>query len=101
MTAFNPSLLPPSINTVEELAVWAISILSELNPSLSIMESPGRPVKQAEIAPFYLESAATPSWAWIGRIVLTMPSTWRQGNAKPWDGVQELSSAAIPAGYRT
>ncbi len=101
MTAFNASLLPSSINTVEELVIWGISILSELNPSLTIVESAGRSVRQAEIAPFYLDSAATPSWAWIGRVVITMPSTWRQGTARPWDGVQELSTTAIPTGYRT
>ncbi len=101
MTAFNTSLLPASITTVEELAVWSLSVLSELNPSLSIIESPGRAVRQVELAPFWLESAATPSWAWIGRLVITMPATWRQGTARPWDGVQELSVAAIPTGYRT
>jgi hypothetical protein len=101
MTAFTTSLLPTSINTVEELAVWALSVLSELNPTLTIVESAGRSVRQAEIAPFWLESASTPTWAWIGRVVITMPTTWRQGTARPWDGVQELTATAIPTGYRT
>lgn len=101
MTAFNTSMLPTSITTVEELAVWSLAVLSEINPSLTITESPGRSVRQVELSPFWLESASTPTWAWIGRIVITMPATWRQGTTRPWDGLQELSTTAIPTGYRT
>lgn len=101
MTAFTTAQLPASINTVEELVVWGLSVLSELNPSLTIVESAGRSSRQAEIAPFWLESASTPTWAWIGRFIITMPATWRQGTARPWDGIQELTTTAIPTGYRT
>ena len=101
MTAFTTSDLPSSVNTVEELVVWGLCVLNELYPNQTIVEAAGRASRQAECAPFYIEAASTPTWAMIGRCVLPMASTWRQGTVKPWAAVSEIGTVAIPAGYKS
>lgn len=101
MTAFVISDIPASVNTLEELAVWSLSILNELYPATTIVEAAGRSSKMAECAPFYLDAAQTPSWVMIGRIVLPMAPTWRQGTVKPWATIGEIGQLSIPAGYKS
>uniref|UniRef100_A0A832M257 Uncharacterized protein n=1 Tax=Oscillatoriales cyanobacterium SpSt-402 TaxID=2282168 RepID=A0A832M257_9CYAN len=101
MTAFVPSDIPASVNTVEELAIWSLTILNELFPNVTVTEAPGRSNRAAECSPFYLDSATPPGWYTIGRLVVPMQSTWRQSANKPWATINELGTTAIPAGYKS
>lgn len=101
MTAFVTGDIPPAVNTLEELVIWNLSILNELYPSTTIVEAAGRSSRMAECAPFYIDTAQTPTWAMIGRVVLPMASTWRQGVVKPWATISEIGTLAIPAGYKS
>ena len=99
MTAFSPADIPSSVNTVEELAIWALTILNELYPAVTVTEVAGRANRSAECAPFYLDAASPQGWYMIGRCVLPMPANWRQGS-KPWASVNEIGTTAIPGGYK-
>lgn len=100
MTAFIPSDIPASVNTVEEVIVWGATLMNELYPNSTVTESPGRSNRSIECAPFYLDSATPAGWYTIGRFVLPMPANWRQ-SGKPWATITEIGTIAIPAGYKS
>ena len=66
MTAFTTADLPASITTVEQLAVWAGSILAEVNPSLTAIEGPGSSVRAAAANSFFIpEGPPEPEYRYI------------------------------------
>lgn len=100
MTAFNVNDIPSSVNTLEELAVWSMTILDEIYPEKVITEAPGRTIRQVECAPFYIDTADVPGWFTVARFSLPMAANWRQAS-KPWAAVQEIGTLVIPVGYRS
>ena len=99
MVAFAPSDLPGSLNTVEELAVWALSILSENYPLNTVVESPGRPARQVTCSPYYMSSADPVGWYVIGRFCLKVNDSWRQ-SGQLFTQVNEIGTLPIPSGYK-
>ncbi len=99
MTAFVPSDLPTSINTVEEVAIWALSILSENYPLSTVIESPGRPSRQVTCSPYFMSSADPVGWYVIGRCTLKLADTWRQ-SGQMFGQIQEIGNTPIPSGYK-
>ena len=98
MTAFNPSQLPPEVNTVEKLVAWGTTVLSELYPDATVVETPGTGTPRAQSGPFEVRSNSQQQWIMINRLTVDLSSTWRR-TGKMWDDVQPLGSLDIPAEY--
>lgn len=101
MTAFNVSQVPASVNTVEKLHYWSALILQDVNFDTTILEQTNGnavPVSSAQI--FQIRSTDFTGLRAINRVTLPVSVTYASLD-NPWDGVQELSTSAIPAGYTT
>lgn len=101
MTAFSPSDLPASVNTVEKLAVWASTVLNDLNPNLTVIESTGQSQLAATSYPFRITASDPPAWRVISRTSIVLGDTWRRGNGKIWTYAQDLGTAPIPTEYKS
>lgn len=98
MTAFTPADLPASVDTVEKVAVWAVSALSEINPDAVAIEGPNSTNPIATANPFYIPiGPPTPEHRIICRTSLKLEGDWRTG--KIWENVENISNTALPAGY--
>lgn len=94
MTAFTKMQMPDSIDTLEEVAVWALSALSFVNADLTAIEGPGISERTAQAGIFYVESDK--KYRFLGRISVAMSAEYLSGNNKLWTYAQELSNTAIP-----
>lgn len=99
MTAFAPSQVPAWVNTVEKLAAWSATILAELNPTASVVITPGVSEIAAQATDFRFNSDPTN----VNRfaVILYMPLATSYRSAAPMRGVQEMSATAIPTTYTT
>ena len=96
MVTFNKDNLPREINTIESLAVWAVSILRHVHPTKAIYEQLGEPpVLAATLVPFDVRSADT-DWNYtvsarvIGRVSVGLAEDYQ---TKPiWEAAQELGN---------
>lgn len=99
MTAFNPGLIPSNVNTIEEVVIWGMFILAQLNPNTSVQSAAGtvEPVVSAQI--IKLPNQATDPERAVCVAYIPLTDEWRS-SGKLWDkGIKEISQAAIPAGY--
>ncbi len=94
MTAFTKIQLPDSVDTLEELAVWAISSLSYINADTTAIEGPGISERAAQAGIFYVE--ADKKYRFLGRVSVQMSSEYLSGNAKLWTYAQPLATTEIP-----
>lgn len=102
MVAFNAATdLPPSIDTVEKLAVWTATVLNHLYPAATIVEGAGNASNQATAAPFQITANDPPNWIHIGRVSLQLSSNWQRGNTKIWANAQPIGNAAIPVEFKS
>lgn len=101
MTAFAPTDLPSSINTVEKLAVWCAMVLNHLNPNTTAVEAPNTAVRVATSGLFYIVDSDPPRWRHVGRQSIPMNANWQRGTAKVWTFAEDLSSAAIPTEFKS
>jgi len=101
MTAFTTANLPSNINTIEELAAWAMSALAEINPTVTLTTQTGI-IEQAATAQtfrFAAQDVSPERLIVVGYLPLI--SNWRS-QGKIWsNGIAELSGAALPTGYLT
>jgi hypothetical protein len=99
MSAFSPANIPSNVNTLEELAVWAMFALAELNPNVSVQAATGtvEPAVSAQIVKLPNQATDPERVVLVGYIPLT--DNWRSAG-KVWSaGIKELSQTALPAGY--
>ena len=102
MVAFNAATdLPPSIDTVEKLAIWTATVLNHLYPAATIVEGAGNASNQATAAPFQVTTNDPPNWIYIGRVSLQLSSNWQRGNTKIWANAQPIGNAAIPTEFKS
>lgn len=101
MTAFSPSNIPSSVNTLEELAVWTISALAELNPTASITTAPGTSEVIFSAYPFTFKNQQTSPERMVLVAYLPLVSGWRSGGKLFSNGVAEVSTGALPVSYTT
>ncbi len=94
MTAFTKAQMPDSIDTLEEVAVWAISTLSFVNADVTAIEGPGISERAAQAGIFYVESDK--KYRFLGRVSVAMSAEYLSGNNKLWNYAQELSNTQIP-----
>lgn len=94
MTAFSKSQLPNTVDSLEELAVWAILALSHINSDLVVVEGLGAAERAAQAGIFYVE--ADKKHRFLGRVSIEMSKDYLSGNAGMWNYTQPLSNADIP-----
>lgn len=99
MTAFAPSQLPATVDSVEKLAAWATSILAELYPSLSITVSAGNAERIAQQNTFFFTANSPPIERLVNVLYLPVLGTWRSDKA--WKSAQSPGTSTIPAAYTT
>lgn len=99
MTAFTPTNIPSSVTTLEELAAWSISALAEINPLVTIQTTAGSVERAVQAQTFEFRNQATNPERLILVAYLPLTANWRS-NGKYWgNGLGELSTTALPAGY--
>lgn len=101
MTAFTPSDIPSEINTVEKLEAWASTLLSNLNPDQTAVETTGSLTRTASSAPFYITASDPATWRNISRVSVPLSKDWQGGGNQIWNYVQELSATPIPASFKS
>lgn len=94
MTAFTKTQLPDAINTLEEVAIWAISALSYVNADLKVVEGAGISERAAQAGSFYVD--ADQKYRFLGRVSIQMSADLLAGNQKPWLQAIELSTTVLP-----
>jgi hypothetical protein len=100
MTAFNSSDIPADINTIEKLEVWVSHLLTYLNSDLAVVEATGSQGRAANSAPFYITASDPAVWRNISRVSVPLDREW-QGGGNIWSYAKELSTAAIPATFKS
>lgn len=100
MVAFQKTDLPDSVNTVEKVAFWAISVLNNVDYQSTVNEVPNVDQPTTVFQQFSYVEGATRKWRFVGRVSLEINPTFQQGDAKPWTYIQALSSNAIPASFK-
>ncbi len=98
MTAFSPSQLPASINTLEKLNAWSGIILSELYTSITAVEEGATVSRVAQSSPFLVTSTNPAVWRLVNRTSFSLTGTWRRSGSL-WLQVDEIGTIAIPAQY--
>ena len=101
MTAFLPSYIPPEIDTLEKLAVWVGSALSNINSDLTVIEATGSVSRAATSAPFYITASDPATWRHITRTSIAVGKAWHGANNQIWNYAQELSTAPLPDAFKS
>ena len=99
MTAFTTGNIPSNVNTLEELAGWVCSALAEINPTVQINTGSGTLEQAATAETFRFIAQQDSPERLICVLYLPLTNDWR-GQGKIWsNGISELSTDALPAGY--
>lgn len=101
MTAFTTANIPANVNTLEELAVWAISALAEINPTATITTAPGAAETVVSAYPFTFRNQATNPERMVLVAYLPLVPGWRSVGKLFSNGVTEISTTALPSSYTT
>lgn len=99
MTAFVPANIPSSVTTLEELAAWSVSALAEINPTSTIQTAAGSIERTVQAQTFEFRSQSTNPERLILVAYLPLTASWRSGGKYWGNGIGELSTTALPAGY--
>lgn len=99
MTAFTPTDIPSSVNSLEKLHVWSATILNHLYPGTTIVEESGRAELQAQSSTFMISQFDPPEWHNISRVNIRVNRNWqRQG--KLWEHAADIGSMSIPTEFK-
>ena len=99
MTAFTTGNIPSNVNTLEELAAWACSALAEINTDDQIVTGAGQLEQSVTAQTFRFAGQETSPERLVIVAYLPLTSDWR-GQGKIWsNGISELSTDSLPAGY--
>ena len=101
MTTFNTANLPASIDSVEKLAVWALSILAEINPNTTVQTGAFVVERVATVNPFFFQNEANTPDRVTCVAYLPLNLDWRGKGRLFEDGVSEVSTQPIPTHYLT
>lgn len=101
MTSFTTANIPASVNTLEELAVWAVSALAEINPTATITTAPGAAETVISAYPFTFRNQPTLPERMVLVCYLPLVPGWRSVGKLFSNGVSEISTTALPASYTT
>lgn len=101
MTTFSTSQIPSNVNTLEELLAWSASALAEINPNIlvTVNQSNAEPVVQCQTFRFQFQQTNPERLVVIA--YLPLAPNWRS-QGKIWsNGIQEISTNALPVTYTT
>lgn len=98
MTAFVAANLPSTVNSLEKLAVWVSLALSQINPSLAVIETTGESTKVAQTALF---RASDNTVRLSVRLSVPIDPNYAINTVKFWGNAQDLSNTTLPAAYTT
>lgn len=99
MTAFTTANIPSNVNTLEELAGWACSALSEVNAAEQITVAAGQVEPVATAQTFRFAGQVDSPERLVCVMYLPLTANWR-GQGKIWsNGITEISTTALPSGY--
>jgi hypothetical protein len=101
MTTFTAANIPANVNTLEELAVWAISALAEINPTATITTAPGAAETVISAYPFTFRNQPTLPERMVLVAYLPLVPGWRSVGKLFSNGVSEISTTALPISYTT
>lgn len=101
MTSFTTQNIPANVNTLEELAVWAISALAEINPGATITTAPGAAETVFSAYPFTFRNQPTLPERMVLVAYLPLVPGWRSVGKLFSNGVSEVSTTALPISYTT
>jgi hypothetical protein len=97
MSAFSPSNLPASVDTLEKLLVWAGAAFHKINRTTTAVEGAGNPSRVAQFGIFTVESNNTDRV--IMRQSLVLNPDYAIDNQPVWANVVQTSTEAIPADF--
>jgi hypothetical protein len=101
MTSFTTANIPANVNTLEELAVWTISALAEINPTATITTAPGVAEVLVSAYPFTFRNQPTSPERMVLVAYLPLVPGWRSVGKLFSNGVSEISTTALPISYTT
>lgn len=100
MTALDPKTqVPPSVNTAEKLAAWAILLLARQNPDRRVIELIDEPSRQVVLVTII--KAEDNSYRLIGRVSLKLDAGYAENAGKFWTNVEEFANTEIPTAFTT
>ncbi|MFH7245508.1 MAG: hypothetical protein ACHWZW_21955 [Spirulina sp.] len=97
MSAFSTTDLPPSVDSLEKLVVWACGAFYQLHKNDRYQESDASPLIPLVTAQDGL--AADKTERIIFRLSIQLLDTWREDTLPMFAQALEASNAAIPSGY--
>jgi len=94
MTALNVATdIPSQISSYEELAMWVMLALSSTYPTLTSVEGVGYTERAAQAGTFFVQ--AENRHVFLGRVSLTVASSYLAGGQKPWKYAQSLGNGTV------
>lgn len=99
MTAFSPTDIPASVDSLEKLVVWGNTILNDLYPGTTAIEATGQASLVVTSAPFYITASDPATWRIISRTSIPLLPSWRR-RGKIWEYAQDIGGSAIPSEYK-
>lgn len=90
--------IPSAINTVEKLHAWSALLLTNINPQVIVVEGVGYTERASQAGVFYV--AADNKHRLLARQSIQMNADYMNGNLKVWQYAMEISTIAIPAGFK-
>ncbi len=103
MTAFQSSDIPSGIDTLEELALWSVATLYEINKGVTYKESAGSSIDSglAPLVDFSIIESNDGTQRAIARTSFELNPSWVADNTLPlWNFAEPFSNAIIPAAYK-
>ena len=100
MTAFTTADIPPTIDSLEKLAVWVGLALNNINPDLTAIEAPNISELVATAHPYAVTASGTFEWRMITRQSIKLNSAW-QRSGKIWTHALPISTVALPTDFRS
>jgi len=100
MVLWVPSDVPAGVNSLEKLSVWSSTILNDLFPTLTAIESTGVADRVAQSAPFFITASDPATWRVISRTSIPLQPTWRR-SSKLWLFANDIGSSSIPTEYKS
>lgn len=99
MAPFTPADLPSGCNTVEKVAMWAITALAHTNPTVQAIEGQGYSELAAQAGSFFVPASGKSRF--LGRVSFELDPNHLAGGAKPWTFALALSDTALHANFKT
>ena len=100
MTAVLRSEIPnDALESLDALATWALTALSEINFNVTVAEGPGEATLAAQASPFIIANSGDVKWYTILRATVELDADWRS-QGRMWSAAKEISSTPLPSRFK-